>query len=159
MVLSTAAGLNTAPVILDAAQLPHLDTVRIIGGRRSSSRHDEFETRRLRGEATASFSRADIERRNPASTWQLLSTVRGVQVEQTYLGVVARSRRTPFAGAGGPCYMQVMIDGLMMPVRNQGAFDLVLLPPPDAVFGVEVFAGPSSIPLRTAAPATTSTAD
>ena len=45
--------------------------------------------------------------------------------------------------------MTVMVDGLVM---NSGpgqlTFDLRLLPKPEEIHGIEVFAGPASIPLQ-----------
>jgi hypothetical protein len=70
-----------------------------------------------------------------------------------------------------PCFMSVMIDGVMMggdpapivvpsatpmkalvttsptpPQQNDGTFDMTNLPPPDQIHGIEVFGGPASIP-------------
>jgi hypothetical protein len=46
-----------------------------------------------------------------------------------------------------PCFMSVMVDGIVMqPTPPDLAFDLTRLPPPAAIHGIEVFAGGSSIP-------------
>jgi hypothetical protein len=58
---------------------------------------------------------------------------------------------TPKGLDSRPCYMAVMIDGVV--VRNTysdstNAFDLRDLPPPEAVHGVEIFGGAASIPMK-----------
>jgi hypothetical protein len=52
-------------------------------------------------------------------------------------------------GSASKCYFVVMVDGqLMTPSGNNEAFDLRQLPRPDEIHGIEVFAGPSSIPVQ-----------
>ena len=128
-----------------------LDTVRIVGGKRTTGRLDEFETRYLNRLATASFNRADIEKVNPVDTWQMLSRVASVKFMPTgktggQFPLSGRGFRVDAAGAQ-PCYMSVMIDGvLMLPNPGEPAFDVSRLPSPEDVHGIEVFAGPGSIP-------------
>ena len=48
-----------------------------------------------------------------------------------------------------PCYYLVMVDGVpQQPTPPQEYFDLRQLPHPDQIHGVEIFAGPASIPLQ-----------
>ena len=138
-------GRNTIPLVLDKSATPSLDTVRIRGDRRVSSRLDEFETRRLRGEATASISRDEIVKRNPVYLSQVLRGVPGVQVRDS-LG------RAKLASSRGMipknlkmelCWMRIMVDGVMLPAES----DIDNIPPVD-VHGIEVFAGAASIPLK-----------
>ncbi|MDB4873694.1 MAG: hypothetical protein JWM41_140 [Gemmatimonadetes bacterium] len=144
------AGRNTVPIILSAAAAPTLDTVRIVGDRRVFPRLEEFETRRLNHAAAASFSRADIVKRNPTEIWQMLTGVPSMTVTDRIDRVVAVSGRTMLANKNGdPCFMSVMVDGLLM--RNDpGAmsYDLRKLPRPEEIHGVEVFAGAATIPLQ-----------
>jgi Carboxypeptidase regulatory-like domain/TonB-dependent Receptor Plug Domain len=144
-------GRNTVPILLGESTAPLLDTMRVIGGRRTVARLDEFETRRLNHMATVSYNRDDIVKRNPVDIWQMLRAVPsllvidtgGVSVQST------RSLRTLPDGSTKPCYLAVMVDGLIMsPAGNSEAFDLRLLPRPDEIHGVEIFAGPASIPVQ-----------
>jgi hypothetical protein len=146
------AGRNTVPIILSQAALPTLDTVRVLGDRRvlGLQRGDEFETRRLNHAATASITRADIAKRDPVDLWQMLTNVSSIKVIDSAGVTAAQSTRsdqiTPDL-VRKSCYLTVMVDGI---VKNpQGdAFDLRDLPRPDEVYGVEVFAGASTIPLQ-----------
>jgi hypothetical protein len=145
-------GRNTVPIMLDEIAPPTLDTVRIVGNRRTWSRLDEFETRRLNKQATVSITREDIVRRNPAFLWQMLAGIPSIQVADIDTMVVARSTRslsTKPDGTVEACYLAIMIDGLLMNADPfHKAFDFRLLPPTIDIHGIEVFAGPSSIPLQ-----------
>jgi hypothetical protein len=47
------------------------------------------------------------------------------------------------------CYMQVMVDGMLMrPLPGDTGLDLRMLPKPNEIHGMEVFAGPASIPVQ-----------
>jgi hypothetical protein len=149
------AGRNTVPIILDRVRLPSLDTVRIMGDKRVLARHDEFETRRLRGEPTASITAEEIQKRNPTHTWQMLTNLPSIRVSDRFENgnfvVVAASARAPMSELRNtqPCFLNVMIDGVMMPADDaQGRPNLSNLPPPSSIHGIEVFAGGASIPLQ-----------
>jgi outer membrane cobalamin receptor len=45
-----------------------------------------------------------------------------------------------------PCFMSVMVDGLMMTGEIDGHFDLAHLPLTEDIHGIEVFAGAASVP-------------
>jgi hypothetical protein len=62
--------------------------------------------------------------------------------------VVATSRRAMISRFDNePCFLLVMVDGLMMnKVGTEAGFDLRQLPAPDEIHGIEVFAGPAAIP-------------
>ncbi len=145
-------GRNTVPIHLDVNKAPVLDTVRIMGSRRVSSRLDEFEMRRRMRTATATITRDDILKRNPVDTWQMLLNVPSVKVITTGNVMVAQSARGNRPSAMEPlrpCNMRLMVNGLLIPAEVTAAgelTDLSYLPPPAEVHGIEVFAGAASIP-------------
>jgi hypothetical protein len=146
-----AAGRNTVPIILSAIAAPALDTVRIVGDQpRVTGRHDDFETRRLNRAGTFFVSRAEIERRNPTDAWQMLQHSPGMKIrsggpnDNGMYAVTGRSAQTSLL-SDTPCYMKVMVDGVMWPDEKP---NLNNLPRPDEIHGMEVWAGPSSIPPR-----------
>jgi hypothetical protein len=148
-------GRNTVPIHLNATLPPQLDTVRVMGSRVVSARLDEFETRRLRHETTASITREEIEKRNPVDTWQMLTNVPSVTIAERMGVVVAQSsrgRNPSLMGPMAPCPYNVMVDGVAMQsiVGPDGMphVDLKLLPDPKDVHGIEVFGGPAQIPLQ-----------
>jgi hypothetical protein len=148
-----------------------LDTV-VVTGQAVPPRFMEFEARRRNHEATASFNRDDILKVNPVDTWQMLSRVSALKLIPNGAngGVWAASTRAMKVDGttlqAVPCFMSVMIDGVMMggdpapgtlskskgpatptaPQQNDGTFDMRNLPPPGDIHGIEVFAGPASIP-------------
>ena len=128
-----------------------LDTVVVVAPR-LPSRFDEFETRLRNHEATAAFTRDDILKVNPVDTWQMLSrvpSVKFISVGSALLPVSGRGMKLDGRTMQAvPCIMNVMIDGVRMGGEKGGSFDLTRLPPPDAIHGIEVFAGGASIPLQ-----------
>ncbi len=149
--IAVEPGRNTVPIVLSRNAAPTLDTVRVVGNQRrvGLGRHDEFETRRLNKQATASITRVDIVKRNPVDTWQMLTNVPSMRIIDS-AGITAESTRSlnPRSDFSlEPCYYLVMVDGLIMnPAGNNRAFDLRQLPKPDEIHGIEIFAGPASIP-------------
>ena len=156
-----APGRNTVPIILGKTSLPSLDTVRVVGDEWRSTKNDEFDTRRLRRQATASFDEADITKRAPGQLWELLQGAPSVDVQfhgGTQGAIYPMSARAghvakmmPKGLDFVPCYMAVMIDGVVL--RNTytdstNAFDLRDLPPPSAVHGIEIFGDAASIPIK-----------
>jgi carboxypeptidase family protein len=146
-------GRNTVPIILSHTAPPTLDTVRVIGNQRvvGLRRNDEFDTRRINHQATASFTREDIVKRNPASLWQMLLNVPSIKVLDSGYAVVVMSTRTVVTSIQnqGPCYLAIAVDGQLVndnPMHQ--AYDLRQLPAPDEVHGIEVFAGAATIPLQ-----------
>ncbi|HMA23004.1 MAG TPA: carboxypeptidase regulatory-like domain-containing protein, partial [Gemmatimonadaceae bacterium] len=153
LAVTVEAGRNTVPIILSVVSSPTLDTVRVVGDQRLSGlrRLDEFETRRINHTATVTFTRDDIIRRNPVDAWQMLTAVASVRIVDS-AGVTAESTRSNNVNPDlsvSKCYMTIMVDGMIMN-RNprQQAFDLRLLPKPEEIHGIEVFAGPASIPVQ-----------
>jgi hypothetical protein len=150
LAVTVGAGRNTAPIVMSEASVPVLETVRVVAGKRTLDRWSAFETRRLNHTATASITRADIEKRGPVDTWQMLTGVASVTVTDRDSMVVATSARSMSAGVtNAPCYLVVMVDGTIMNHDPQHlAFDLRQLPPPSEIHGIEIFAGPGTIPLE-----------
>ncbi len=135
-----------------------LDTVRVNAAKRVLARHQEFETRLLNHTATASFTADDIHKRNPTATWQMLTNVSAINVtdrqEHGNDVIVATSRRGMITSVGPgkgnqPCFLKVMVDGVAMQSDDlRGFVNLKTLPMPASVYGIEVFAGPASIPVQ-----------
>lgn len=133
-------GDNTIPIVMQRSLVPQLAAVRVVGDHRVNARHNDFERRQEAGVATATVTAAEIERRQPASTWQLLTRLPSLQILDS-LGVIsARSSRMSYL----LCWPRVAIDGLILPERP----NLALLPPPGEIFGIEVFAGSARLPLE-----------
>lgn len=145
--LAIAEGTNTVPIILSEVSTPQLDTMRVVAIRDLAGRHSAFEARRARQDATATFTRADIENRNPVDAWQMLTNVPSVKVIQTGSKVTIESARGFVFERGKlvPCYFAVMVDGILL---NANGTDVNLnqLPRPDEIYGIEVFAGAARIP-------------
>jgi iron complex outermembrane receptor protein len=129
-----------------------LDTV-VVDEPAVVARFADFESRRKNHQATASFTAEDIRKVNPVDAWQMLSRVPAMklvpsskQIGGGLLPVSNRGMKVDRTGAG-PCFMSVMIDGVtMIPTPPDLAFDLRRLPAPDEIHGIEIFAGPGSIP-------------
>jgi len=145
-------GRNTVPIVLTELAAPMLDTVRFVGGvlRSGRGRFDEFETRRVLRAATATITSDDIKQRNPVSLWQMLTGIPSIKVVDT-MSVTVESARGNLArnGALSACYLSVVLNGIpQRPKPGAAAFDLRDLPPPQDIYGIEVFAGGASIPVQ-----------
>jgi hypothetical protein len=125
--------------------------VRVVGDQRlvGMRRNDEFEIRRAKHEATVSITEADIERRHPVSTWQMLANIPSIWVVDLDTTVVVVSTRTFVTSImdQGPCYMAILVNGVPQ-YDAKGHVDLRNLPAPSEVHGIEVFAGAATIPLQ-----------
>ena len=145
-------GDNTVAILLEQNAPPVIDTVRIVGGRRVTSRLDDFETRRILRLATATITRDEIEKRNPFALSQMLTNLPSIRIADSAGVKVAISTRgmkkTVYTDATGRprdglahCMLQVMVDNTLMPY----GFDLDQISPKD-VHGVELFAGAARTP-------------
>ncbi len=157
LAIAVEAGRNTVPILLSDVAMPALDTVRIVGNKAANAvntRLSEFDRRHMNHEATTSFSREDILKRNVVDTWQLFSNVPSVRYIPDGQALLAISNRGMKVNKDGalPCVMTIMIDGVVMqgdhwkidpntnlPDPNTIAYDLARLPPPEDLYGVEVF--------------------
>jgi hypothetical protein len=146
-------GLNVVPIVMSESAPPMLDTVRIVGAQPllGLHRNDEFDVRRARKLATVSFDQNDIERRNPVDISQLLRGILSVQLIDSGRvgGVMAMSTRAGLLSNSNarPCFLRVMVDGNVLNPQGD-PFDLRHLPSPREIYGMEVFAGPASVPLQ-----------
>jgi hypothetical protein len=104
-----------------------------------SPRMAEFDARRALGEGEF-LTQADIEKRSSVMTTELLRTFRSLKVSKKPKSgeMFAGSYRTP------SCPMQIVVDGVVMPT----GYDIELLPSPKELAGIEVYAGPATIPLE-----------
>lgn len=101
----------------------------------------EFNDRRSRGLGLY-VTRADIERRNPATMSEMLRTLPGVTVSEREPGVPkpVHMVRSASSSKAGTCSVLLYVDGLPYLRGNVDDF------PPETVEGVEIFRGPSEIP-------------
>jgi len=147
---SIELGRNLLPIVMSEVSAPVLDTVHVVESARTLARLQEFDSRRLSRQATVSITREDIVKRNPADAWQMLTNVPSMKIVDVDTMVIARSTRTTIANFKNDyCFMLVMVDGVLMN-KDSGhkAFDLRFLPPPEDIYGIEVFAGGASMPLQ-----------
>ncbi len=144
------AGRNTFPLILDPVAAPTLAEVRIVAGREMLARHAEFEERHSAKLATASFTAADIRKRNVLRTWEMLRMVPSVAVAG------GRSGSVRAASTRSPCDLRLIVDGVERTGPGNAPGDLGDLPPPSEIHGIEVFAGPASVPAKYNSPGRTS---
>lgn len=145
VVFTVASGRNTVPVILDKVALPLLDTVRVIGDRRGSSKLDGFETRRARRVATASFTREEIQKRSSGEISDVLrgvGAIRMVDSSGVLVAQLARGFKLDRDANAQPCNMKVLLDGMLMP---DGAGVNVVRAA--EVRGLEVFASAARAPV------------
>ena len=143
-------GTREVHLMLSAVAPPTLAEVRV-SAPRVAGRFEAFETRRLNRAATASITRGDIEQRRPVHTWQMLTRVSSVRITSSALGVYAasgRGDRPSLIESGQACPMQIVVDGVRLSPPDGGEVDLMQLPPPESIHGIEVFAGAARIPLE-----------
>ncbi len=101
------------------------------------------------------FTREEIEARNPARITDLLVDVPGVRLQQAsdmpgQLMVVSFAR-TLLGRGGGDCPVQVFVDGILAS-RGQGSVSLDELASPNALEGMEIYRGLSSLPAEFVTP-------
>ncbi len=146
--LRVGEGENVLIVRLDRATAT-LDAVRIVSSRLTTARLDDFETRRLRGDASAVISREEIEKRDPIALSQLLRRVPGLRVADSLGSTVAKSTRGQKMSRSGTsqglvdCVMRITVDGVVMPPLSN--IDAIV---PKTVHGIEIFSGPARLPVQ-----------
>ena len=134
-------------IAMDRAVL-ELDTLRA----RAQSQPDRlagFLDRRERSVGGKFVTRSDIERQGPVATTDLLRRISGLNIADSSGTLVAiSSRGSKMAIVANhlvpvQCTMPVMVDGHRM--DSQFALNSI---PPDQIFGIEIYPGPSSIPVE-----------
>ncbi len=136
--------------ILDG-MMDELDTVLVTAGERSSPRLQEFWDRRANGMGVF-LTRDQIVKRRAYRVSDLFEAMMGVRVLDG--GTVISTRtlnagrrttaRTTANASPGACSMQYYVDGVFM---TPGTFSLDELSP-DMIEAVEIYRGPSEIPVR-----------
>jgi hypothetical protein len=152
LVLLAGESYNMRIVLADDAQ--QLKEITVSAPREirtaTSRRLEDFERRRRRGHGVF-LTEADIARRNPRLLSDALAGVNGIQLMTRSGSKVAVASRGPAPQAyqGGksvaPCILRVIIDGLAMPAGT--SIDNVM---PNEVAALEIYAGPSSMPVELA---------
>lgn len=143
------AGENALTINLDGSAAA-LDAVRIVSNRPLSARLDDFEMRRLRGEASGTVTREEIAKRNPMKLSQLLRGFGGIRIADSLGSIVALSSRgnkpsrNQFGNGFGlvDCAMRTAVDGVLLPSLTN--LDGIIVP--NDVYGIEIFNGPARLP-------------
>jgi hypothetical protein len=116
---------------------------------------DGFYRRMEGGMGGTYFSRQEIEARNPARITDLLVDVPGIRLQQAAGRVgqlmVVSFARTLLGRGGGECPVQVFVDGILAS-RGQGSVPLDELASPNALEGLEIYRGLSSLPAEFVTP-------
>ncbi len=151
VVLLAGEVYNMRIVLADDVQQLKEITVSTPAPRDATARRlEDFERRRRRGLGTF-LTAADIARRNPRLLSDALVAINGVQLMTRGGGKVAVSTRgmAPQAYQGGktaaPCILRLIVDGMAMPAGT--SVDNIS---PNEVAGMEIYAGPSSMPVELA---------
>jgi hypothetical protein len=137
------AGDNVLIVHLDRATAT-LDEVRIVADRLTVARLDDFERRRLRGDANTTVTREQIEHRGPVKLSQMLRDIPGLRVADSSGSTVMISKRGLKVLRDltlAPCVMRLTVDGVVMPALAN--IDAIV---PKDVYGLEIFSGPARLP-------------
>ena len=107
----------------------------------------DFERRRTAGTLGKFLTEADIDRRRPVRTTDLLRGLAGVRViDSGYVRLVVSNRGpnpslVSRSAAGSACVLRIMVDGVL----RGGGFSLDELDPKE-LHGIEIYIGPGSIP-------------
>lgn len=144
---------GTIRVEMATANVARLRTVRTEASQRAAQLV-AFERRAATAMTSASILREEIERRAPVSTWQLLTRVGALRITSFAGAVYAASSRgdkPSLIEAGKACPVQVFVDGNRLQPTSGEAVDLSMLPPPQDIHGIEVYAGAARIPAEFAA--------
>jgi Carboxypeptidase regulatory-like domain/TonB-dependent Receptor Plug Domain len=102
----------------------------------------EFEQRRRLGFGTF-VTQSEIDRRNSVFTAELLRDIPSLRLTPVTRGG-GPSTYTVDSSRLGSCRMELFVDGVRLPERSNTDD----LPPPKEIAGIEVYAGPATIPLQ-----------
>jgi outer membrane receptor for Fe3+-dicitrate len=125
--------LNQLEVAVELMVLPVADLIVQVEALDAPSKLTEFNRRREKGEGYF-ITRADILRRDPVRTTDMLRAVPGVRIASTNLGQASIRMR------GRSCNIAYFVDGIRAPYFNM---DSVL---PSSVEGIEIYKGTASVP-------------
>ncbi|MEO7358830.1 MAG: carboxypeptidase-like regulatory domain-containing protein, partial [Gemmatimonadaceae bacterium] len=141
-----ASGDNEFTIDVDGTSVMLAD-IRVVGSRRVVGRLEDFEMRLRRGDASAVVTEAQLDKRNPVKLSTMLRGMPGLRLADSLGNIVAISTRGKKLGGGGKglvdCVFRMSIDGIVLPALS----NIDQLVPRD-VYGVEVFNGPSRIPVN-----------
>ncbi len=145
-IVDVQPGRTPAQVRLERINGTVLEAMRIEAVGDETARYSAFESRRRAGVATASITRDEIVKRGVVNAWQMLRNVSAVDLIEGPEGVVPISRRVQTMDLRGllPCYMRLAIDGVLLPESPVNLSQR--MPSVPEIHGIEVFAGPASIP-------------
>jgi hypothetical protein len=123
----------------------------VITEQRTSLRMLEFEERRAQGNGFF-LTREQIERRNLPVSADYLRLAPSVTLAPSHnatgiselIAIARREGGSVFGDGANACAMQVVLDGVPMPPR----FPLEMLPNPRELAGIEIYAGPSTVPAQ-----------
>jgi len=116
-----------------------LDTT-VVTETRLSPQLIEFEQRRRMGEGEFR-TQADIDRRNSVFTADLFRGMRSVTPVPVVRGGGMGTYRI-VSNRTGSCLCELFVDGVRLPENT----DTDQLPPPSEIAGIEVYAGPATVP-------------
>ena len=138
--------LRVAYTLSEAPAVTMLGTV-VVTEQSTSARLSGFEARRKLGFGEF-MTGEEIDKRNTVYTTELMRKFLSVNVSPSHTSVMteyyalsAREGGNPSVGA---CPMQVYLDQVPLPTP----FNLDLLPSPRDLAGIEVYAGPSTVPAQ-----------
>ncbi|MEJ2312493.1 MAG: TonB-dependent receptor plug domain-containing protein [Gemmatimonadales bacterium] len=133
-VVLVPAELNQLEVAVELTVVPVPDLMVQVEALDAPSKLTEFNRRRDKGEGYF-ITRADILRRDPVRTTDLLRSVPGVRIASTNTGQASIRMR-----GGRHCPVAYFVDGIRAPYFN---LDTVL---PSSVEGIEIYKGTASVP-------------
>jgi hypothetical protein len=128
------AELNQLEVTVELTVVPVADLTVQVESLDAPSKLTEFNRRREKGEGYF-ITRADILRRDPVRTTDMLRAVPGVRIASTTTGQASIRMR-----GGRSCPVAYFVDGIRAPYFN---LDNVL---PSSVEGIEIYKGTASVP-------------
>ena len=146
--LRLGVGESALTVHLDQSRA-YLDEVRVVADQPLAARLDDFEMRRLRGDASSTITRDEIEHRRPIALSQMLRGKAGIRIADSLGYILAVSTRgAKFTRAGRDmgmvdCVLRVMLDGVVLPALSN--INSVV---PSDVYGVEIFYGAARVPVQ-----------
>ncbi len=132
-VFLVADELNQLEVAIELRVVPVADLIVQVEALDTPSKLTEFNRRREKGEGYF-ITRADILRRNPVRTTDMLRTIPGVRVANTSVG------RPSIRVRGRSCNVAYFVDGVRAPFYNLDGVR------PSSVAGIEIYKGTASVP-------------